>query len=98
MLIGEFNVVLKSAGGGKMMRRYFDAYNELGWAATMWSYKVFTTSGGIGNGIWGMVTNAKPLPQIDFNTMSRNSIEDWFSGLSSMKYTVDEDLKDWLTK
>jgi endoglucanase len=93
MLIGEFNVVLKAAGGGEMMRRYFDIYNQLGWAATMWSYKVFTAGGGIGDGSWGMVTNAEPLPDIDFNTMSRAAIESWFRELAAMKYTIDEDLK-----
>ncbi|MBN1797328.1 MAG: cellulase family glycosylhydrolase [Spirochaetales bacterium] len=98
MLIGEFNVVLKSAGGGKMMRRYFEAYNELGWAAIMWSYKAFTAQGGIGHGIWGMVTNAEPLARIDFDTMSEDDIEDWCTGLSTMEYIMDEDLRDWLLR
>jgi glucan 1,3-beta-glucosidase len=56
MLIGEMNVVFKRAGGAKMMRREFDAYSRLGWATTMWSYKVFGDDGTAGGG-WGMVTN-----------------------------------------
>jgi endoglucanase len=98
LLIGEFNVVLKKAGGGEMMRRYFDIYGSLGWAATMWSYKVLTNTGEIGGGIWGMVTNAKPLDEIDFNTASREKIQSWFSDLSVMEYAIDEDLRQWLLK
>ncbi len=97
LLVGEFNVVLKAAGGGKMMRRYFDTYNRLGWAATMWSYKVFTAAGGIGAGIWGMVTNALPLKAPDFRHSQKKDIERWLRNLSIMKYSVDKDLKHWLT-
>jgi endoglucanase len=98
MLVGEFNVVLKSAGGGRMMRRYFDTYNGLGWAAAMWSYKVFTAGGGIGDGSWGMVTNREPLAPIDFRTTSKARIERWFSNLSAMEYSINEDLKYRLTE
>ena len=40
LLVGEWNVVHKTAGGGEMMRRYSDFYEQLHWPATMWSYKV----------------------------------------------------------
>jgi endoglucanase len=70
VLVGEMNVVLKSAGGPEMMRHSFDTYAGFGWATTMWSYKVFTAQGGLGDdGSWGMVTNppgeGQPLVKAD---------------------------------
>jgi endoglucanase len=96
-LIGEFNVVLKAAGGGKMMRVYYDTYSGYGWPTTMWSYKVLTGSGGIGSGVWGMVTNIQPVPDINFNSDNKERIEAWFTSLSTMPTIVDEDLRQWLT-
>lgn len=43
--------------GGKISRATYDVYNDLGWAATAWSYKIMSTNGGQGNGSWGLVTN-----------------------------------------
>ncbi|WP_440905701.1 carbohydrate-binding protein [Catenovulum sp. SX2] len=43
--------------GGAITRATFDKYNEMGWAATTWSYKVTTRDGGQGQGTWGLVTN-----------------------------------------
>ncbi|WAJ72482.1 cellulase family glycosylhydrolase [Catenovulum adriaticum] len=43
--------------GGAITRATFDKYNELGWAGTVWSYKVMSRDGGQGNGTWGLVTN-----------------------------------------
>ena len=97
LLIGEFNVVSKRGGGGEMMRRYFDRYKENGWPATMWSYKVLTQQGNIGEMNWGMVTNAEPLNKLDLLTDSLSNIEKWFINLNQMDYTVDSDLKHWLT-
>lgn len=97
LLVGEFQVSLLSAGGGEMMRRYFDFYNDSGWPATMWSYKVFHALGGIGNGSWGMVVNKDPTPKVDFNTWSKEQIEEWFTSFSTMEYAVHENLKYWMT-
>jgi hypothetical protein len=44
--------------GGEIARASFDIYNDMGWAATAWSYRVHTKSGGAPNGEWGYVTNA----------------------------------------
>jgi endoglucanase len=96
-LIGEFNVVLKSAGGGKMMRVYYDTYSGYDWPTTMWSYKVLTSNGGIGNGVWGMVTNLQPVADINFSSDPKERIEAWFTSLSTMPTIVDEDLRYWLT-
>ena len=97
LLVGEFNVVSKKAGGGEMMRRYYDVYEEYGWPATMWSYKVLTKQGGIKEMNWGMVTNEDSLLVLDLNNDSMSEIESWFRGLSSMKIAVDEDLRFWMT-
>ena len=97
LLIGEFNVVAKKAGGGEMMRRYYDVYDEYGWPATMWSYKVLTKQGGIKEMNWGMVTNEDSLLVLDLNNDSMSEIESWFRELSSMKIAVDEDLRFWMT-
>ena len=97
LLIGEFNVVLKKAGGGEMMRRYYDYYESLNWPATMWSYKVLNNDGGIGEGSWGMVTNKDKLEDIDLSYATKNEISQWFESFSRLDYAIDEDLKYWLT-
>jgi len=97
LLIGEFNVVLKVAGGGEMMRRYYDFYESLHWPATMWSYKVLDANGGVGDGTWGMVTNAKDISYVDLKTASYNEIRDWFISFGEMEISIDKDLKYWLT-
>ena len=97
LLIGEFNVVLKKAGGGEMMRRYYDYYESLNWPATMWSYKVLNNDGGIGEGSWGMVTNEDKLEDIDLSYATKNEISQWFESFSRLDYAIDEDLKYWLT-
>ncbi|MEE3189178.1 MAG: cellulase family glycosylhydrolase, partial [Candidatus Neomarinimicrobiota bacterium] len=97
LLIGEFNVVLKQAGGGEMMRRYYDYYESLNWPATMWSYKVLNEKGGIGDGSWGMVTNENTLININISNASKSDIQNWFESFGTMKYSIDEDLRYWLT-
>jgi len=97
LLIGEFNVVLKDAGGGEMMRRYYDFYESLNWPATMWSYKVLDATGGVGDGTWGMVTNAKNLIDVDLKTASYNEIRDWFVSFGTIEIEIDKDLQFWLT-
>ena len=97
LLIGEFNVVLKKAGGGEMMRRYYDYYESLNWPAMMWSYKVLNNDGGIGEGSWGMVTNKDKLEDIDLSYATKNEISQWFESFSRLDYAIDEDLKYWLT-
>ncbi|MAJ43764.1 MAG: hypothetical protein CMF96_03330 [Candidatus Marinimicrobia bacterium] len=97
LLVGEFNVVSKKAGGGEMMRRYYDRYAEYGWLSTMWSYKVLSQQGGIKKMNWGMVTNKNKLPNLDIRNDNLNVIKDWFKGLSTMDIAVDEDLRYWLT-
>lgn len=97
LLVGEFNVVIKKAGGGEMMRRYFDFYKKLNWPATMWSYKVLNENGGVGDGSWGMTTNSEKLSFIDIKTASFSEIENWIQSYASMEYSIDEDLRYWLT-
>jgi endoglucanase len=71
-LVGEMNVASKAAGGGEMMRHSFDEYGALGWATTLWSYKVFTSSGGIRETSWGMAMNppGAGAPRIKADTWS----------------------------
>jgi endoglucanase len=97
LLIGEFNVVSQRAGGGEMMRRYYDRYEKWGWPATMWSYKVLTQQGGINEMNWGMVTNEKPLAKLDIKADDLSEIETWFKSLATMEYSVNSDLQYWLT-
>ncbi len=97
LLIGEFNVVLKEAGGGEMMRRYYDYYENLNWPTTMWSYKVLDSKGGVGDGTWGMVTNAMDLTEVDLKTASYSQIHDWFVSFGEIEIEIDKDLHYWLT-
>jgi len=43
--------------GGEVTRATFDIYNEMNWAVTNWSHKTVSATGGIGNGVWGYMTN-----------------------------------------
>jgi glucan 1,3-beta-glucosidase len=97
LLVGEFNVVLKKAGGGEMMRRYYDRYEKWNWPATMWSYKVLTKKGGFEKGGWGMVSNANAIKPINVQELSREQIEEEFKKLATMPIEVNEDLRYWLT-
>ena len=85
--------------GGQVARASFDTYARYGWAATAWSWKVVTNSGGQGSGTWGMVTNAAgaPVPKTDFTTASLSEIETLFKSFGSQAYEVHQPLQDWMT-
>lgn len=91
-LVGEMNPVFAKVGV-EMMRRHYDAYAERGWATTMWSYKVMTEKGGFNGGSWGMVTNAKPAPTVNFKTASLAEIQSYFDSLRTTKWEVYEELR-----
>ena len=59
LLIGEFQpwANLGLEFGAENARATYDKYAYLNWAATSWSYKVLNSSGGQGQGTWGIVTN-----------------------------------------
>lgn len=80
-LVGEMNVVFDSAGGAKMMRRYFDLHEGYGWMTTLWTYKVLSKDGGFGDASWGMVTNPKPLWPLNVHQDSKAQIEAWMRSL-----------------
>ena len=98
LFVGEFNPVFEDLGGGDLMRAYFDAYAEAGWASTMWSYKILSEDGGSIVNNWHMVSNAEPLPPIDFRTASEAEIGAWMQGLGSMELVVDEPMREALTR
>lgn len=95
-LIGEFNAVFAPQAPG-IMRRHFDTYAKNGWMATMWSYKVMGDKGGIGGGNWGLVTNAEPLAPLDVRKESKEAIETWMKGLSTIKLMAWPELMTALT-
>ena len=92
-LVGEMNVVFDAAGGADTMRRTYDLHAAYGWGTTMWSYKLQSREGGIGNAFWGMVANAKPAPQIDFERDPKAAIEAYFRGFATQPLTVNERLR-----
>ena len=92
-LIGEMNVVFDAAGGADMMRKTFDTHESFGWMTTMWSYKVMSKEGGLGQGSWGAVTNANTMPKINFETDTNHSIENYFKGFATQKLLVNKPLQ-----
>jgi hypothetical protein len=92
MLVGEFNVVLDSSGGGRMMRQVRDAFEARGWSHTMWSYKAISQNGGVEPDNWYVVTNAAPFPELNLQTASRADVEAWLSTLESATWVADEQL------
>ncbi len=96
-LVGEMNVVFRSAGDGAMMRRYWDFYRQHGWMATMWCYRAESREGGIGDACWAMVANRKPLRTIDLRKASKEAIERFFRGFASEEMCVNDALRVALT-
>lgn len=96
-LVGEMNVVFQAAGGGPLMRKTFDTHASYGWHTTMWSYKVLSQVGGHGEASWGMVTNAEILPRLNLRSDSKETIEAWFRGLSTMELEVNRPLFEAMT-
>ena len=92
-IIGEMNVVFDAAGGADMMRKTFDTHASFGWMTTMWSYKVMSKEGGLGTGIWGAVTNASPMPKINFETDSLAAIEKYFKGFTTQNLLINKPLQ-----
>ena len=66
--LGEF--------GGEVTRATFDRYNELNWAATAWSLKTVSGTGGLGAGPWGLMTNSGDQLLIKGSTWA---CDDWES-------------------
>lgn len=97
LLIGEFNVVLQKAGGPPLMRRYYDIYASNGWAATMWSYKLWKKAPGIGPDSWSMVKNKTAQQPLAPGKMSKSEIEAYFRGFSTNECAVFEELREALT-
>ena len=98
MLIGEWNPVFERLGGGDLVRRYFDEYARLGWAATLWSYKLLDHKGGAIDDNWHLVSNAYPLQQPDFRTATAEAIAAYFRSFATMDYVVDEPLRLAVTR
>jgi regulation of enolase protein 1 (concanavalin A-like superfamily) len=98
LLVGEWNPVFERLGGGDLVRRYFDEYSRLGWAATIWSYKLLHPRGGVIDDNWHLVSNARPLAQPDFRTADATAIEAYFRSLTTMEYVIDEPLRLALTR
>ncbi|HEY8965170.1 MAG TPA: cellulase family glycosylhydrolase [Candidatus Methylacidiphilales bacterium] len=95
---GEYNVVLREAGGDGMMRRYVDLFDGWGWAHTMWCYKAITPSGGMPVDHWPLVTNAKPLRMPDPRTASFEKLQAFFSSLGSASWEMAPGLRDVYAK
>jgi endoglucanase len=96
-LIGEMNVVFQSAGGARMMQRYFETHAKYGWMTTMWSWKVLTREGGLSGGSWGCVTNKNPARVIDFHKASMAEIESYLKSFSHDPVAIYTDLRDALS-
>ncbi len=97
LLIGEMNVVYKQAGGGEMVRRYFDFAREQGWAISYWTIKELTPGGGVHDRAWSLTTNANAIPPVDIHTSSEKEIEAGFRSLATMPLVTNPDLLHWLT-
>lgn len=98
MFIGEWNPIFEDIGGPDLIRRYYEEYGRRGWWATIWSYKVLHEEGGAIENTWPMVTNAEPLPSIDYETASYEEIAAHFRWFATMEYAVDEAMREALTR
>ncbi|QDU33234.1 Endoglucanase C [Poriferisphaera corsica] len=97
-LIGEFNVVFDLVNNGALMRKYYDEYGKRGWAATMWSYKLVKSGGGIEPDGWYLSTNADAMRFPELETGSYDEFYELFGSWSSMPMALDEVLRERLTE
>jgi endoglucanase len=99
-LVGEFQPWTGQGleQGAQITRVTYDVYANLGWAATSWSYKLITNSGGQGAGTWGLVTNAgnNSVPAVNFSTASLTEIETLFQQFGTVPYEPHQALMAWL--
>lgn len=97
LAVGEMNVVFKGAGGGEMIRHWYDYCAREGWPITIWTLKELTAEGGTHERMWMITTNAQPLAKVDIHTAPKEEIEAYFRGMSTMPLMDDPDTLHWLT-
>ncbi len=95
-LVGEMNPVFERVGGPAMKRAYFDLYDDLGWATTMWSYKLYTPAGGVNSDNWWMVANSHPFA-FDIERASFESLLAAARGFATDELVIDQDLRRAMT-
>ena len=98
LYIGEFQpwADIEPELAGQITRASYDRYAQLGWASSAWSYKKLSRSGGLAPVNWGLVTNARPLPEIDFEKATLADIESFFRSFGSLPYLVHEPVIRWM--
>lgn len=96
--VGEFNVVFDTLDGPRLMREYYDRFTHYGWAGTMWSYKLLSSGGGVGENVWYMTTNAEPMAKLDLDTATYEQLHEMFASLGTMKLATNERLRTALTE
>ncbi|HSC89267.1 MAG TPA: carbohydrate-binding protein, partial [Polyangiaceae bacterium] len=80
----------------------YDIYNEYGWAATNWAYKLVTSGGSNGNPAngwhWGMVTNknGSGFGAIDVGSASIEQIEAWFAAFGQQELVLHPGVEQWM--
>jgi glucan 1,3-beta-glucosidase len=98
--VGEFQpwADMPDELAGQITRASFDAYAKFGWAASAWSYKLFSNNGGQRDGNWGLVTNRTDdkVPAIDFATASLPEIERLFKQFGSLPYEPHQGVIKWM--
>ncbi len=71
--------------GGEITRASFDIYNDNHWAVTNWSFKTVSSSGGLGGGTWGYITNNGEQLLTKADTWSCNDWESTFDNACAGK-------------
>lgn len=98
--VGEFQPWADMSGdlAGQVARASFDRYAELGWASSVWSYKMVTDTGGLVLKNWGLVTNAAgaTLPLLDFRTAPLAEIEARFRRYGDVPYDLNAPVLQWM--
>ncbi|MEM1444837.1 MAG: cellulase family glycosylhydrolase [Planctomycetota bacterium] len=90
MLAGEFNVVFDHVGGADLMRAYYDRFEQLGWAATMWCAKrVLKSPDPQGDG-WALTINETPMEPLDIFADSAKTLENKLKSYGTGGVIVNE--------
>ena len=98
LYLGEFQpwADVEPELAGQLTRAAYDRYAQLGWAASAWSFKKLSRPGGQAPVNWGLVTNAQPLPAIDFEKASLAEIEAFFGSFGTLPYMEHEPVRRWM--
>ncbi|MEM9064045.1 MAG: cellulase family glycosylhydrolase [Planctomycetota bacterium] len=92
LLAGEFNVVFDALDAPRLNTGYIELFDDLGWASTLWSYRLHKSEPGVLRDNWYIATNAAPAP-LDIRTMAYGQILEMLTVAATGETVLDPDFE-----